>query len=61
MDQFTFMVDTLLSEHYREMLTDEEFENSSFAFVQSTLLNGYNITDIAEYQTRTKPITVRVN
>lgn len=43
MDQFTFMVDTLLSEHYREILTDEEYENSSLAFVESTLLNGYNI------------------
>lgn len=46
MDQFTFMVDTLLSEHYREMLTDEEFENSSLAFVESTLLNGYIIKPV---------------
>ena len=61
MNQFTFMVDTLLGEHYQGMVTDEEFSNTSLAFVQSTLLNGYNITDIAEYQTRTKPITVRVN
>ena len=61
MNQFTFMVDTLLGEHYQGMVTDEEFSNTSLAFVQSTLLNGYNIIDIAEYQTRTKSVTLRVN
>jgi hypothetical protein len=61
MDQFTFMVDTLCGEHYQGMVTDEEFLNSSLAIVESTLLNGYNITDIAEYQTRTKRVTTRVN
>ena len=61
MDQFTFMVDTLCGEHNQGMVTSEESLNSSLAFVESTLLNGYNITDIAEYQTRTKRVTTRVN
>lgn len=61
MDQFTFMVDTLCGEYYQGMATSDESLNSSLAFVQSTLLNGYNITDIAEYQTRTKSVTLRVN
>lgn len=61
MNQFTFMVDTLCGEYYQGMVTSEESLNSSLAFVESTMLNGYNITDIAEYQTRTKQVTTRVN
>lgn len=61
MNQFTFMVDTLYGEAYADILSSDELLNTSLAFVESTLLNGYNITDIAEYQTRTKRVTTRMN
>ncbi len=36
---------------------DEQLENESLAFVESIMLNGYNITDVREYKTVTKKVT----
>jgi hypothetical protein len=61
MDQFSFMVDYLddcMSKKWRTMLTEaEQLENESLAFVESIMLNGYNITDVREYKTVTKKVT----
>jgi hypothetical protein len=61
MNQFSFMVDYLddcMSKKWRNMLTeDEQLENESLAFVESIMLNGYNITDVRAYKTVTKKVT----
>lgn len=61
MDQFSFMVDYLddcMSKKWRNVLTeDEQLENESLAFVESIMLNGYNIPDVREYKTVTKKVT----
>jgi hypothetical protein len=61
MNQFSFMVDYLddcMSKKWRNMLNeDEQLENESLAFVESIMLNGYNITDVREYKTITKKVT----
>jgi hypothetical protein len=61
MDQFSFMVDCLddcVSKKWRNMLNeDEQLENESLAFVESIMLNGYNITDVRAYKTVTKKVT----
>jgi hypothetical protein len=61
MDQFSFMVDYLddcMSKKWRYVLNeDEQLENESLAFVESIMLNGYNITDVREYKTVTKKVT----
>jgi hypothetical protein len=61
MDQFSFMVDYLddcMSKKWRNMLNGaEQLENESLAFVESIMLNGYNITDVREYKTVTKKVT----
>lgn len=64
MDQFAFMVDTLTN--YQDKVYDnlgrdeDEALNESLAMVESTLLHGYNIGDIAEYKTMYKRITEKV-
>jgi endonuclease V-like protein UPF0215 family len=61
MDQFSFMVDYLddcMSKQWRNMLNEaEQLENESLAFVESIMLNGYNITDVRAYKTVTKKVT----
>jgi endonuclease V-like protein UPF0215 family len=61
MDQFSFMVDYLddcMSKKWRNMLNEaEQLENESLAFVESIMLNGYNIADVREYKTVTKKVT----
>jgi hypothetical protein len=61
MNQFSFMVDYLddcMSKKWRNVLTEkEQLENESLAFVESIMLNGYNITDVREYKTVTKKVT----
>jgi hypothetical protein len=61
MDQFSFMVDYLgdcMSKKWRYILIeDEQLENESLAFVESIMLNAYNITDVREYKTVTKKVT----
>jgi hypothetical protein len=60
MNQFSFMVDYLdcMSKKWRYILNeDEQLENESLAFVESIMLNGYNITDVREYKTVTKKVT----
>jgi len=65
MDQFAFMVDTLTD--YDKKYVDnypkdsDELLNESLAMVESTLLHGYKILDIAHYQTVFKSITSRVS
>lgn len=65
MDQFAFMVDTLTDYNTKFVekfvKSDEELTNESLAMVESTLLHGYNIADVAEYQTKTISVTKRVN
>ena len=64
MDQFAFMVDTLTD--YQNKLYDnygkneEEATNESLAMVESTLLHGYTIGEVTEYQTTLKRITEKV-
>ena len=61
MDQFELMIDYL--ENSRDnyfkniLLSDEEVENSSLAFVESTLLHGYQIAEPRQYKTTTKKVT----
>ncbi len=61
MDKFDFMVDFLINDKQRSydniLLEDEELENSSSAFVESILLNGYNVTDRRLYKTTLKKVT----
>jgi hypothetical protein len=61
MNQFSFMVDYLddcMSKKWRNVLTEkEQLENESLAFVESIMLNGYNITDVRAYKTVTKKVT----
>lgn len=65
MDQFAFMVDTLTD--YSKKCIDnyprdeDELTNESLAMVESTLLHGYTIEDVAEYKTKTISVTTRVN
>ena len=65
MDQFAFMVDTLYdySKKYIDNYpkVDEELTNESLALVESTLLHGYTIQDVAEYKTVNKRITMRLS
>ena len=65
MDQFAFMVDTLTDYDKKTRqswpLNDEEATNESLALVESTLLHGYTITDVAEYKTVNKRITERLS
>jgi hypothetical protein len=64
MDQFAFMVDTLID--YRDKVydnlgkEDEEATNESLAMVESTLLHGYTIREVTEYKTTLKRITEKV-
>lgn len=64
MNQFELMIDYL--ENSRDnyfkniLLSDEEVENSSLAFVESTLLHGYQIAEPRQYKTVLKKITERV-
>jgi hypothetical protein len=65
MDQFTFMVDTLtdysdkwLGNYIRDT---DELTNESLALVESTLLHGYTITDVAQFETTEVKQTKRVN
>lgn len=61
MDRFELMIDYL--ENSKDnffknvFLTDEEVENSSLAFVESTLLHGYNIAEPRQYKTVLKKVT----
>lgn len=61
MDRFELMIDYL--ENSRDnyfkniLLSDEEVENSSLAFVESTLLHGYQIAEPRQYKTTTKKVT----
>jgi hypothetical protein len=61
MNQFSFMVDYLddcMSKKWRtRRAAAEQLENESLAFVESIMLNGYNITDVREYKTVTKKVT----
>ena len=51
-------LDDCMSKKWRTMLTEaEQLENESLAFVESIMLNGYNITDVREYKTVTKKVT----
>ena len=51
-------LDDCMSKKWRNMLNeDEQLENESLAFVESIMLNGYNITDVREYKTVTKKVT----
>lgn len=51
MDQFEFMVSELQKDRFQEILmSDSEKENVSLAMVESTLLYGYKISDVAEYK-----------
>jgi len=64
MDQFAFMVDTLTdyrTKYIDNFIKEEEIAtNESLALVESTLLHGYTITEVAEYKTTTKRITEKV-
>lgn len=61
MDRFELMIDYL--ENSKDnffknvLLSDEEVENSSLAFVESTLLHGYQIAEPRQYKTTTKKVT----
>jgi hypothetical protein len=61
MDKFDFMVDFLINDKQRSydniLLEDEELENASSAFVESILLNAYNVTDRRLYKTTLKKVT----
>ena len=65
MNQFELMIDYLenRSDNYIKnvLLSDEEVENSSLAFVESTLLHGYSIAEAKVYKTVTKKVTELVN
>lgn len=65
MEQFEFMVNHLENrqKHWVETMLydDTEHENASLAFVQSILLNGYQITGQRVYKTVTKKVTELVN
>jgi hypothetical protein len=63
MDSFDMMVD-YLEKRYMWVFdninfSDEQIENSSLALVESVLLNGYTITDRAQYKPMNK--LVRIN
>lgn len=61
MDRFELMIDYL--ENSKDnffknvLLSDEEVENSSLAFVESTLLHGYNVAEPRQYKTVLKKVT----
>lgn len=61
MDRFELMIDYL--ENSKDnffknvLLSEEEVENSSLAFVESTLLHGYNIAEPRQYKTVLKKVT----
>ena len=61
MNQFELMVDYLENRGDSFMknvlLSDAEVENSSLAFVESTLLHGYDIAEPRQYKTTTKKVT----
>ena len=61
MDQFELMIDYLenRSQDYINniLLSDEEVENSFLAFVESTLLHGYNVAEPRQYKTVLKKVT----
>lgn len=65
MDRFELMIDYLenRSVNYVNniLLSDEEVENSSLAFVESTLLHGYQIAEPRKYKTVTKKVTELIN
>lgn len=65
MDQFGFMVDTLTDYDKKNIdnypRDEEELLNESLAMVESTLLHGYTIQDVAHYQTVFKSITSRIS
>jgi len=64
MDQFAFMVDTLTdynTKYINKYIQEDEIStNESLALVESTLLHGYTIREVAEYKTTTKRITEKV-
>lgn len=64
MNQFELMIDYLdnsKDNFFKNVfLSDEEVENSSLAFVESTLLHGYNIAEPRQYKTVLKKVTERV-
>ena len=61
MNQFELMIDYLenRSDNYVKnfVLSDEEIENSSLAFVESTLLHGYQVAEPRQYKTVLKKVT----
>jgi hypothetical protein len=61
MDQFELMIDYLdnsRDNYFKNvLLSNEEVENSSLAFVESTLLHGYQIAEPRQYKTTTKKVT----
>lgn len=65
MDQFTLMVDTLTNYSNKFLdnyiRNDDELTNESLALVESTLLHGYTITDVAQFETAEVKQTKRVN
>jgi|LakMenEpi03Aug12_release.lakeMendotaPanAssembly.Ray.scaffolds.fasta_scaffold4386327_1 hypothetical protein len=65
MDKFEFMVDFLINGKQNAfdniLLEDDECENASSAFVESILLNGYEVTDRRVYKTTLKKVTERIN
>ncbi len=64
MNQFELMIDYLDNSKdnffKNVLLSDEEIENSSLAFVESTLLHGYQIAEPRQYKTVLKKVTERV-
>lgn len=64
MNQFELMIDYLDNSKdnffKNVLLSDEEVENSSLAFVESTLLHGYQIAEPRQYKTVLKKVTERV-
>lgn len=65
MNQFELMIDYLensKSNFFKNiLLSDGEVENSSLAFVESTLLHGYNVAETRQYKTVLKKVTELVN
>lgn len=65
MNQFEFMVNHLenRANHWSDTMlyTDKDHENASLALVESTLLNGYAITNQRLYKTTLKKVTELVN
>jgi hypothetical protein len=62
MNSFDMMVDYLEKRPMRFFdninYSDEEIENASLALVESVLLNGYTITDRAQYKPMNKMVRV---